>query len=80
MSSFRPSSPVPTAYSPEDITVLSAAYETICDAARLRDQSPIIRDLVASSVLEIASTGQRDRLRIVDGVMAKLGLSIRHAA
>ncbi len=68
------------AYSPEDVSVLAVAYETVCDAARLRDASPMIRDLVASSVIDIASTGERDPLRIVDRVMAKLGLSIKHAA
>ncbi len=68
-----------TEYSPEELSIVSAAYETICDAARLRDASPIVRDLVASSVLDIASTGERDPLRIVDRAMATLGLHIQHA-
>jgi hypothetical protein len=67
-------------YSPEELSMLGAAYETICDAARLRDASPVIRDLVASSVLDVASTGERDPLHIVDSVMAKLGLHIEYAA
>ena len=72
MSAFPLSPRVAAAYTAEDISVLSSAYETVCDAARLRDQSPVIRDLVACIVLEIASTGQRDPLRIVDGVMGRL--------
>ncbi len=67
-------------YSPEELSIFSAAYDTICDAARLRDASPIVRDLVASSVLDIASTGERDPLQIVDRAMAMLGLHIQHAA
>ncbi len=67
-------------YSPEELSVLTAAYETICDAARLRDASPMIRDLVAAGVLDFASTGECDPLRIVDCVMAKLGLHIQYAA
>jgi hypothetical protein len=67
-------------YSPEELSILAAAYETICDAARLRDASPIVRDLVASSVLDYASTGERDPLRIADRVMAKLGLHVKYAA
>ncbi len=67
-------------YSPEELSHLSAAYSTICDAARLHDASPMIRDLVASSVLDVASTGERDPLRIVDCVMAKLGLHVKFAA
>jgi hypothetical protein len=68
------------AYSPEELSLVGTAYDTICDAARLRDASPIVRDLVASSVLDIASTGERDPLRIVDRVMAALGIHIRHTA
>lgn len=68
------------AFSPEDVAVLAAAYETICDAARLRESSQMVRDLVASKVINMANTGERDPLRIVDRVMAELGLSIRCAA
>ncbi len=67
-------------YCPEELAVLAVAYETICDVARLRDASPMIRDLIASSVLDVASTGERDPLRIVDAVMIRRGLYAPHAA
>jgi len=67
-------------YSPEDVAILAVAYETICDAAHLREGPQIARDLVASAVLEMATTGQRDPLRIMDGAMKKLGLRIHYAA
>ena len=67
-------------YSPEELSTLATAYETICDAARIRDASPLVRDLVATSVFEVASTGEHDPLRIVDCVRYKLGLSMRCAA
>ncbi len=67
-------------YSPEELSTLAVAYETICDAARVRDASPIVRDLVARSVFQVASTGEHDPLRIVDCVMYKLGLSMRFNA
>ncbi len=69
-----------TEYSPEELSTLATAYETICDAARIRDALPIVRELVATSVFQIATTGERDPLRIVDCVMHKLGLSMRLAA
>ena len=80
MSAIQFSPEPKRAYSPEEISILVAAYETVCDAARLRDSSQMVRDLVASSVLEIASSGERDPLRIVDRVMAKLGLKVQYAA
>jgi hypothetical protein len=80
MSAFVLKPRAAVAYTPEDISVLTAAYETICDAARLRAASDMVRDLVASTVLEIASYGERDPLRIVDRVMAKLGLRVRYAS
>jgi len=69
-----------THYSPEDVAILAAAYETICDAARLREGPQTTRDLVASTVLEIATSGQRDPLRIMDAAMRKLGLRVQYAA
>jgi hypothetical protein len=69
-----------TDYTPDELASLGAAYETICDAALLRGASPTVRDLVASSVLDVAGTGERDPLRIVDIVMHRLGLSITSAA
>jgi hypothetical protein len=67
-------------YSPEELSTLAIAYETICDAARIRDASPIVRDLVATSVFQAASPGEYDPLSIVHCVMYKLGLSMRFAA
>jgi hypothetical protein len=67
-------------FAPDELRFLGAAYETVCDAPRLRDASPMVRDLVASTILEIASTGKRDLLRIVDSAMAKLGLHTQCAA
>ncbi len=67
-------------YSPEELSTLAIAYETICDAARIREASPIVRDLAAKSVFQVASTGEYDPLRIVDCVMFKLGLSTQLAA
>jgi hypothetical protein len=78
--SVTPDRTFKTEYSPEELSTLATAYETICDAARIRDASPIVRDLVATSVLQIASTGEHDPLRIVDCVMYKLGLSMPFAA
>ena len=69
-----------THYTPEELSTLSAAYETICDASHIRDSSPMVRELVASTVLKVADGGVRDPLRIVDTVMHRLGLGARHVA
>ncbi len=78
--SVTPNNTFKTEYSPDELSTLAMAYETICDAARLRDASPIVRDLVAKSVFQIGSTGESDPLRIVDWVTFKLGLSTQLAA
>ncbi len=70
--SVNPQRTFKSEYSPEELSTLAVAYETICDAARIRHASSIVRDLVATSVFQVASTGEQDPLRIVDCVMYKL--------
>ncbi len=77
--SVNPQCTFKSEYSPEELSTLAVAYETICDAARIRHASSIVRDLVATSVFQVASTGEHDPLRIVDCVMYKLDLSMRLA-
>jgi hypothetical protein len=69
-----------THYLPDELAALSAAFDIVCDAARLHQASQMIRDLVASSVLDMASTGERDPLKLACNVMEKLGLRVLHAA
>ncbi len=69
-----------THYSPDELAALSAAFDTVCEAARLHQASQMIRDLVASSVLDVASTGERDPLKLAYRVMEKLGLRVLLAA
>ncbi len=78
--SVNPERTLKREYSPEELSTLAVAYETICDAARIRHASPIVRDLVARSIFQVASTGEHDPLRILDCVMYKLNLSLRSAA
>ncbi len=69
-----------THYAPDELAALSAAFDTICEAARLHQASQMIRDLVASSVLDMASTGERDPLKLAHQVMERLGLRVLLAA
>ena len=49
-----------SAFAPEDIAPLVAAYEDCLRALELRDRSDPITELVAKKIIELAQTGIRD--------------------
>jgi hypothetical protein len=49
-----------SAFAPEDIASLVAAYEDCLRILRLNDRSDPITELVAKKIIEIAQTGIRD--------------------
>ena len=55
------------AYGPEDIRVLVQAYETALHALRLVDRCDPLTEVVASKVIQIWGTGERDPHRIAAG-------------
>ena len=60
------------AFGPEDIKVISAAYEDVLVNLELVDRTDPLTEIVAKKVIEFAQTGERDRGRLRDGALKLL--------
>jgi hypothetical protein len=55
-----------SAFEPERIEVMSAAFEEACRELGLAGAEDPQRELVARKIIECAQTGERDRARLCD--------------
>jgi hypothetical protein len=53
-------------YGPEEILILSAAFEEALRSLGLTDRSDPVTELVAKKIIELANRGERDPLRLRD--------------
>lgn len=60
-------------FDPEEITVITKAYERACNELRLVDRTDPLTKLVAKAVISVAETGERDPDRILKMALQKLG-------
>ena len=62
-------------FGPNEVAVLTAAYEQICRELQLTEhQYAPANEAVARKVIDIARSGELDPKRLVDGVLAALRL------
>ncbi len=62
-----------SAFGPEEIERLVAAYEQTLAALGLKDRTDPITELVAKKIVEIAQTGVRDPLQLARRAISELG-------
>ena len=60
------------AFSPEDIIVISAAFEDVLRTLGLADREDPATDIVAKKILELASLGERDPVQLRERVVLAL--------
>ena len=60
------------AYGPEDIKVMSTAFEGALNALGLMDRGDPLNELVARKIIEIAKTGERNPSRLRDRALKSL--------
>jgi hypothetical protein len=60
------------AYGPEEISILAAAFEETLRSLGLTDRTDPVTDLVAKKIIDLASRGERDPLRLRDQVLQSL--------
>ena len=60
------------AFSPEDIIVISAAFEDALRTLGLADRDDPATDIVAKKILELASQGERDPVQLRERVVLAL--------
>jgi hypothetical protein len=64
-----------SAFAPEDISPLVAAYENCLGILGLADRSDPIAQLVAKKIIEIGQTGMRDPVQIGRLALEEIGIS-----
>jgi hypothetical protein len=64
-----------SAFAPEDITPLAAAYEECLRTLKLSDRSDPITEILAKKIIEIAQTGVRDSGQLGRLALAEIGHS-----
>ena len=64
-----------SAFAPEDITPLVAAYEDCLRILKLSDRSDPITEIIAKKVIELGQTGIRDSARLSRLTLQEIGMS-----
>jgi hypothetical protein len=64
-----------SAFAPEDIVPLAAAYEECLRALKVSDRSDPLTELVAKKIIELAQTGIRDSSQLGRLALAEIGRS-----
>jgi hypothetical protein len=60
------------AFGPEEIEVMSRAFQGALNALGLMDRADPLNELVAKKIIEIAKTGERNPLRLRDRALKSL--------
>jgi hypothetical protein len=60
------------AFGPEDIKIITAAFEDALGQLKLVDRSDPLAEIVAKKMIEIAEQGERDPLRLKDRTLQAL--------
>jgi hypothetical protein len=60
------------AFGPDDITVITAAFEDALKSLGLVDRTDPLTTLVAKAIIVCAQTGERDRIRLRDCALKSL--------
>jgi hypothetical protein len=53
-----------SAFEPEQVKVMTAAFEDVCRELGLAEREDPLRDMVAKAIVECAQTGERDVIRL----------------
>ena len=64
-----------SAFDPDEITRMTAAYEDALRVLGLTDRQDQLTELVAKKIIEIARQGERDSTRLRQRALSDLGIS-----
>ena len=64
------------AFSPDDISRMTAAYEAALRLLRLTDRTDPVTEIVAKKIIEVARNGERDPPRICARAIKELGIPL----
>ncbi|HET9816093.1 MAG TPA: hypothetical protein VFQ33_10055 [Xanthobacteraceae bacterium] len=60
------------AFGPDEIKVLTTAYEEVLRTLRLQNRSDPATEMIAKKILELAQCGERDPIRLREGAIRSL--------
>ena len=63
-----------SAFDPEDISRMTAAYEECLRILKLVNRADPITELLAKNIIEVAQTGEHDASRLVAITLERLGV------
>jgi len=63
-------------FTPEEAAALGTAYEAILVVLKLDDRADPITEIVATKVLEIFQSGERDPVQICNRTIKELGIPV----
>jgi hypothetical protein len=64
------------AFSPDDVSRMTAAYETALRLLRLTDRTDPVTEIVAKKIIEVARNGERDPPRICARALKEMGIPL----
>jgi hypothetical protein len=64
-----------SAFDPDAIERMTAAYEDVLRALRLANRQDPITELVARKIVEVAQLGERDPIRLRERTLRELGIT-----
>ena len=64
-----------TVFEPEEIVIMSAAYEHCLRVLQLADREDPITELVAQKIIKVARTGEPDPAKISERALQELGIT-----
>ena len=64
------------AFSPEDISRMTAAYEAALRLLRLTDRTDPVTEIVAKKIIEVTRNGEHDPPRICARALKELGIPL----
>jgi hypothetical protein len=64
------------AFSPDDVSRMTAAYEAALRLLRLTDRTDPVTEIVAKKIIEVTRNGERDPPRICARALKELGIPL----
>ena len=69
-----------SAFDPEEITCMTAAYEDALRVLQLANRQDPITELVAKKIIEVAQVGERDPERLREKALNGLGINLEKSS
>ena len=65
-----------TSFDPEAVRLLGQAFDHACGEIHANGQPSLIREIIAKRIIELASDGERDPIKLSEAALTSLGLPI----